>query len=66
VGAGVAGRGLVGKGVVRAPQKGLREGEIGALAAAGETTMTLPWIAKGLKMGTAVSLANLLRDAKGK
>jgi len=31
-----------------------------------ETTMTLHWIAEGLKMGTAGSLANLLRDAKGK
>jgi hypothetical protein len=29
-----------------------------------ETTMTLNWIAKQLKMGTAGSLANLLRKAK--
>ena len=30
----------------------------------GETTMTLQWIAKGLTMGTAGSLANLLRGAR--
>jgi len=29
-----------------------------------ETTMTLNWIAERLNMGTAGSLANLLRDAK--
>jgi hypothetical protein len=29
-----------------------------------ETTMTLNWIAERLSMGTAGSLANLLRDAK--
>jgi hypothetical protein len=29
-----------------------------------ETTMTLDWIAKELKMGTAGSLANLLRKKK--
>jgi len=29
----------------------------------GETTMTLHWIARELKMGAAGSLANLLRDA---
>jgi hypothetical protein len=28
-----------------------------------ETTMTLPWTAKRLRMGAARSLANLLRDA---
>ena len=31
-----------------------------------ETTMTLTWIASRLNMGTAGSLANLLRNAKGK
>ena len=31
-----------------------------------ETTMTLTWIAKRLNMGTAGSLANLLRHAKRK
>jgi hypothetical protein len=31
-----------------------------------ETTMTLKWIGKGLRMGTVGSLAKLLRDAKGK
>ena len=29
----------------------------------GETTMTLHWTARELKMGAAGSLANLLRDA---
>jgi hypothetical protein len=32
----------------------------------GETTMTLHWIVRELKMGAAGSLANLLCDAKGK
>ena len=31
-----------------------------------ETTITLHWIARELKMGAAGSLANLLRDAEGK
>jgi len=34
------------------------------LALCGKTTMTLQWIAKGLKMGAAGSAANLLRDEK--
>ena len=31
-----------------------------------DTTMTLHWIAERLKMGTAGSLANLLRNSKAK